>query len=36
MVDMDAIYQFELIELQLMDVESEENFQDSLDDIDDS
>jgi hypothetical protein len=33
---MDAIYQFELIELQLMDVESEENFQDSLDDIDDS
>jgi hypothetical protein len=36
MVDMDAIYQFELIELQLMDVESEENVQDSLDDIDDS
>jgi hypothetical protein len=32
MVDMDSIYQFELIELQLMDVESEENFQDSLDD----
>jgi hypothetical protein len=36
MLDMDAIYQFELIELQLMDVESEENFQDSLDDIDES
>jgi hypothetical protein len=33
---MDAIFQFELIELQLMDVESEENLQDSLDDIDDS
>jgi hypothetical protein len=36
MVDMDSIYQFELIELQLMDVESEENLQDSLDDTDDS
>ncbi|HEX2405683.1 MAG TPA: hypothetical protein VHJ38_00630 [Nitrososphaeraceae archaeon] len=36
MVDMDSIYQFELIELQLMDVESEENFQNSLDDTDDS
>jgi hypothetical protein len=36
MVDMDAIYQFELLELQLMGVESEENLQDSLDDIDDS
>lgn len=36
MVDMDSIYQFELIELQLMDIESEENFQDSLDDTDDS
>jgi hypothetical protein len=36
MVDMDAIYQFELIELQLMDVESEENLKHSLDDIDDS
>lgn len=36
MVDMDAIYQFELIELQLMNVESEENLQHSLDDIDDS
>ena len=36
MIDMDAIYQFELLELQLMDVESEETSQDSLDDIDDS
>ena len=36
MVDMDAIYQFELLELQLMDVGSEENLQDSLDDIDGS
>jgi hypothetical protein len=36
MVEMDAIYQFKLLELQLMDVESEENLQDSLDDIDDS
>jgi hypothetical protein len=36
MVDMDSIYQFELIELQLIDIESEENFQDSLDDTDDS
>ena len=35
MVDMDSIYQFELIELQLMDVESEENLHDSLDDTDD-
>ena len=36
MVDMDSIYQFELIELQLMDVESEENLQDAFDDTDDS
>jgi hypothetical protein len=34
MVDMDSIYQFELIELQLMDVESEENLHDSFDDTD--
>ena len=27
MVDMDSIYQFELIELQLMDIESEETFK---------
>ncbi|MGE3859427.1 MAG: hypothetical protein AB7F53_05520 [Nitrososphaeraceae archaeon] len=34
MVDMDAIYQFELIELQLMDVESEGISQDSIEDVD--
>ena len=34
MLDMDAIYQFELIELQPMDVESEGTSQDSIEDID--
>ena len=34
MLEMDAIYQFELIELQPMDVESEATSQDSNDDID--
>jgi hypothetical protein len=34
-LEMDSIYQFELMELQLMDVESEENSQQSLDDTED-
>ena len=34
MLEMDAIYQFELIELQPMDVESEATSQDSTEDID--
>jgi hypothetical protein len=32
---MDSIYQFELIELHLMDVESEESSQQPLDDTED-
>jgi hypothetical protein len=32
---MDAIYQFELMELQLMDVESEESPQQSVEDTED-
>jgi hypothetical protein len=36
MVEMDAIYQFELIELQLMDVESEVTSQDPIEDIEES
>ncbi len=35
LLEMDSIYQFELMELQLMDVESEESSQHSLDDTED-
>ena len=35
LLEMDSIYQFELMELQLMDVESEESSQQSLDDTED-
>lgn len=35
LLEMDSIYQFELMELQLMDVESEESSQQPLDDTED-
>lgn len=35
LLEMDSIYQFELMELQLMDVESEDSSQQSLDDTED-
>ena len=35
LLEMDSIYQFELMELQLMDVESEESSQHSIDDTED-
>jgi hypothetical protein len=35
LLEMDSIYQFELMELQLMDVESEESPQQSLEDTED-
>lgn len=35
LLEMDSIYQFELMELQLMDVESEVSSQQSLDDTED-
>jgi len=35
LLEMDSIYQFELMELQLMDVESEESSQHSVDDTED-
>jgi len=35
LLEMDSIYQFDLMELQLMDVESEESSQQSLDDTED-
>jgi hypothetical protein len=35
LLEMDSIYQFELMELQLMDVESEESSQQPLDETED-